>query len=139
MNPNEEAMVRVLAERGMGWTILHEKFRPHCGCQMVYDQRGETLGARFIGAACGVTVHLERDRWNPFTSISDAFMLVDKLIATGMEFTLFTIRNNFFASFTKPEDRATPSQSDLNEADTACGAISLAVFAALEGKWKRGL
>jgi hypothetical protein len=81
-------IIRTIAEKVMGWMPVHERYAPHCGCSMVYDQREETLGKRFIGPACGVTLHVEHDRWNPLTSISDAFMVVEKMREFGWAFCL---------------------------------------------------
>ncbi len=72
-------LTRFVAEHAMGWTPVHEQYRPHCGCSMVYDQRQETLGMRFIGPACGMTLHDERDRWEPCTKIEHAWLLVDRM------------------------------------------------------------
>ena len=133
-------IIRTIAEKVMGWMPVHERYAPHCGCSMVYDQREETLGKRFIGPACGITLHVEHDRWNPLTSISDAFMVVEKMrekIAYQTKTQTFSfqlcqtgIPGKWFCSFvTNSGDWST--QARIDDADNPARAICLAAIAAI--------
>ncbi len=118
-------IVRTLAERVMGWKTYSLQQPGYADNQhehrLIENVRGQWN--YFAPGESGVL-------FDPLTSISDAFMVVEKMQSRGFEFSLFTIGDTFFTAFTLPKERDVPRQSELTDQLSAPRAICLAAISA---------
>lgn len=130
--PTDEQITRVIAEKVMGWNVdspwpdtLHFT-RPDTPWTFIWNQ--------------GVIAKDPRrsDLFSPLTSIADAFMAVEKMRDLYTNINLHAA-NGWGLSFGKIHltddcDGFTEVWTAPINADTPARAISLAIYAALEGK-----
>lgn len=124
-DPTEEAMVRVLAENGMNWTWCDRIAKRWGPGPRVWitgeDPDVENSSPTFQG-------------FDPFTNIAHAFMLVDKMREKGLFMVLESPSSGISTWMCRWFRTGAASPVSIETAETTCRAISLAVFAALEGK-----